>query len=214
MDIYYLGHSCFKIKTREVTIITDPFNPESLGIKFPPVEADIVTISHEHSDHNYLEKIIGNPIVIRGPGEYEIKGVKIYGINTYHDDQNGAKFGSNTVYNIKAEGISLLHLGDLGHKLKPETIERLNSPDILFIPTGGYYTINANIASEIVSLLEPKIVLPMHFKTTKTSADFSNNLETVAEFLKTMRKENITPQNKLHITKESLPQELTIFLFQ
>lgn len=145
MDIYYLGHSSFKIKGKNAIIITDPFDPKMLGLKFAATEADIVTISHDHADHNYLGQINGTPIIIKGPGEYEVKGIKIYGFNTYHDDKKGQDRGNNTIYQFTIEALNLLHLGDLGHKIKPEMIEGLKTPDVLFIPVGGYYTIDAKI---------------------------------------------------------------------
>ena len=163
MDITYIGHSSFKIKTKSATVITDPFDPASTGIKFPPQEADIVTISHDHADHNYLEKISGYKKVVAGPGEYEIMGISIIGISTFHDDKEGSERGKNTIYVYEAEGLRIVHLGDLGHALSESQIEALGEVDILMIPVGGVYTIGPKEASDLVSAVEPYFVIPMHF---------------------------------------------------
>lgn len=163
MDITYIGHSSFKIKTKSATVITDPFDPASTGIKFPPQEADIVTISHDHADHNYLEKISGYKKVVAGPGEYEIMGISIIGISTFHDDKEGSERGKNTIYVYEAEGLRIVHLGDLGHALSESQIEALGEVDILMIPVGGVYTIGPKEASDLVSAVEPYFVISMHF---------------------------------------------------
>ncbi|MEK7470385.1 MAG: MBL fold metallo-hydrolase [Patescibacteria group bacterium] len=163
MDITYIGHSSFKIRTKSATVITDPFDPASTGIKFPPQEADIVTISHDHADHNYLEKISGYKKVVAGPGEYEIMGISIIGISTFHDDKEGSERGKNTIYVYEAEGLRIVHLGDLGHALSESQIEALGEVDILMIPVGGVYTIGPKEASDLVSAVEPYFVIPMHF---------------------------------------------------
>ena len=163
MDITYIGHSSFKIRTKSATVITDPFDPASTGIKFPPQEADIVTISHDHADHNYLEKISGYKKVVAGPGEYEIMGISIIGISTFHDDKEGRERGKNTIYVYEAEGLRIVHLGDLGHALSESQIEALGEVDILMIPVGGVYTIGPKEASDLVSAVEPYFVISMHF---------------------------------------------------
>lgn len=163
MDISYIGHSSFKIRTKSATVITDPFDPAVAGIKFPPQEADIVTISHDHADHNYLEKISGYKKVVAGPGEYEIMGISIIGISTFHDDKEGGERGKNTIYVYEAEGLRIVHLGDLGHALSESQIEALGEVDILMIPVGGVYTIGPKEASDLVSAVEPYFVIPMHF---------------------------------------------------
>lgn len=163
MDISYIGHSSFKIRTKSATVITDPFDPASTGIKFPPQEADIVTISHDHADHNYLEKISGYKKVVAGPGEYEIMGISIIGISTFHDDKEGSERGKNTIYVYESEGLRIVHLGDLGHALSESQIEALGEVDILMIPVGGVYTIGPKEASDLVSAVEPYFVIPMHF---------------------------------------------------
>jgi len=213
MEIYFLGHSSFKIKTKQGVLVTDPFTPDFIGLKFPATEADIVTISHDHADHNAAGLIKGTPVVFQGPGEYEAKGIKIYGLKTYHDNKKGAERGENTIFQITAEGLTLLHLGDLGHRLTGEDIEELSTPDVLFIPVGGKYTIDGNIASEMIAQLEPKIVIPMHYKNAGKENKMSD-LEELSIFLKRMGKENLPTQPKLHLTKDSLPAETQILVLE
>lgn len=178
MDITYIGHSSFKIKTKTATLITDPFDPSATGIKYPPQEAEIVTISHDHADHNYLDKISGYKKVVSGPGEYEVKGVSIIGIPTFHDDKGGSERGKNTVYVFETEGLRIAHLGDLGHALSESQIEELGEIDVLMIPVGGVYTIGPKEASDLVSKIEPYFVMPMHYGSDK--------LQPVDTFLKEM----------------------------
>ena len=212
MEIWHIGHSCFKIKGKNAAIVIDPYNPEILGKKFPATEADVVLITHDHQDHNNASSIKENPIVFRGPGEYEVKGAKIYGFKTFHDAKEGAERGENIIYQIIMDGINLLHLGDLGHRLKTNQIEEISTPDILFIPVGGTYTIDANIASEIVANLEPRIIIPMHYREEGEKDTFVAKLDPVTIFIKRMGKENIEAIPKLHVTKDSLPAEPQVII--
>jgi len=164
MIITWYGHSCFKINTKDVTIVTDPFD-KKIGIKPYFGAADIVTVSHDHYDHNNIESLKGGPFVVKNPGEYEVKNIFITGFSTFHDKKQGSERGLNTVYTIDAEDIRLCHLGDLGEKLSDKIIEHLGQVDILMIPVGGIYTIDAKEADELIDRIEPAIVLPMHYKT-------------------------------------------------
>lgn len=214
MEITSLGHSCFKLRSRSATLITDPFNPKMLGVKLPSLSADIVTISHQHEDHNNLEAIGEHPVLIAGPGEYEVKGVRILGIASYHDQENGKQKGKNIVYRILMDGISLVHCGDLGHKLDDRQIELLEGVDILMIPVGGVFTVSPQIAAEIASKLEPKIIIPMHYNDPKISQEHFGSLSYVEVFLKEMGKENVTSQAKLVVTKDKLPVETTVIVLE
>lgn len=210
MDITYLGHSCFKIKGKQATVVTDPYD-SYIGFKMPKVEADIVTVSHEHKDHSFIEGVGGEPFVISEPGEYEIKEVEIWGIPTFHDKEDGAKQGKNTVYYLKMDGVSLAHLGDLGQKLTPEQVEELGEVDILFVPVGGFYTIDSVVAHEVINQLEPRIVIPMHFRTEKHNEKLFKEVDTLGVFLKRMGEERVEPQKKLNIkSKTDLPEERKI----
>lgn len=184
MEITYLGHSAFKIKTKTATVVTDPFDPKMTGIKFSGIEGDIVTLSHDHPDHNASDKVIGVKKVVEGPGEYEIMGVSMIGIPSYHDTNSGSDRGKNTIYIYEFEGLRLAHLGDLGHELSDDLINELGDIDVLMIPVGGEYTIGPKEASHIVSKIEPFFVLPMHYAMSGMAADLASKLVPVDDFLK------------------------------
>lgn len=215
MEIIPLGHASFKLRGRQATVVTDPYESAMVGLKFPKhVEANIVTISHEHQDHNAASIVSGNPFVVRGPGEYEVKGVSIIGTPTFHDEEKGAKRGRNTVYRIEIDGMVVVHLGDLGHVLASHQVDVLDGVDILLVPVGGFYTINAAQAAEVVSELEPVIVVPMHYGRLQLNQQAFGSLLPVAAFLKEMGKEDITPQPKLSISRDKLPPELQVVILE
>lgn len=199
MVITWYGHSCFKIQSGDFVIVTDPFD-KSIGLIPPRFKADIVMISHNHYDHANKETIPEEGrFLIEGPGEYEIKGVFIKGIETFHDKENGKERGLNTAYAINIEGIKICHLGDFGEeKLSPEILEQIGNVDILMIPVGGVYTIDSREASKIVNQIEPKIVIPMHYKMPNLKI----KLEPVDLFLKEMGAVDKKPQDKLTIKKK------------
>jgi L-ascorbate metabolism protein UlaG (beta-lactamase superfamily) len=160
-----LGHSSFKIRTKSATIVTDPFDPKYVGLKYPPVEADIVTVSHDHPDHNQISLIKNPKKVIYGPGEYEVMGVSFLGFGSFHDAKQGSLRGKNTIYVIEGDGLRLCHLGDLGETLSDEAVSRLGNIDVLLLPVGGEYTLSPKEAIEAVGKIEPFFVLPMHYQT-------------------------------------------------
>lgn len=168
MKISWLGHACFMIETEKLKILTDPFN-EGVGYPLFQDTADIVTVSHDHWDHNAVQLVKGNPFIIDQAGSYNHKDICIKGVASFHDKNQGKDRGANIIYKISAEGINLVHLGDLGHILNSDQIEQIGSNDILFLPVGGNYTIDAREAYEIAEILKPKIVIPMHFKTAVNS---------------------------------------------
>jgi L-ascorbate metabolism protein UlaG (beta-lactamase superfamily) len=184
MEITYLGHSSFKIKGKSTAVVIDPFDPNAIGIKFPKVDAEIVTISHNHDDHNKSGLVENVRKVIDGPGEYEINGISIIGISTFHDDKKGKERGKNIIFVFEVDGMRLLHLGDLGHKLEDAQIKEIGNIDILFIPVGGYYTIDAKTAVEVQRQIGPSIVIPMHFKPEGVNNETLNNLSSVEDFIK------------------------------
>lgn len=195
MDITYLGHSSFKIKTKTATVITDPFDPKMVGLKYPSVEGEIVTVSHNHQDHNATDRVTGVKKIVDGPGEYEISGVTIMGYKTFHDNKQGAEKGENTVYVIEAEGLRVVHLGDIGHQLSDDLVEEIGDVDVLMIPVGGFFTIGPKEATETISKVEPYFVLPMHYKTEGLEPSLANKLLPVGDFLK-----------ESGITSETLPK--------
>jgi len=200
MEISWLGHSCFLIIGKEKTIITDPCHPD-LGYRLDEPEADIVTLSHFHHGHSYIEGIVDDPKQIKSPGEYEIGGIFITGISTFHDNNKGDLRGKNTIYIIEMDEITLCHLGDLGHPLSPQLVEELGDVDILFLPVGEVSTIPVETAVEIVRQLEPSVVIPMHYKTEA----FTGNLSPLDKFLDKMRIRELEAKPKLSITSSSLP---------
>jgi len=166
MDITWYGHSCFRLSDRGVVIVTDPPSDE-LGYQRPRIRANVVTISHEHPGHNNRIGFRGGPRFFDGPGEYEVGGVFITGIATYHDGRRGASRGRNTVFVFDFGGLTVCHLGDLGHVLSQSQAEALSEVDVLLIPVGGLHTLDATKAAEVISLVEPRIVIPMHYKTPR-----------------------------------------------
>jgi len=207
MDINWLGHSCFRIKGKQAVIITDPYPPDS-GYSPGKLTADIVTVSHQHPSHSYVQGVSGEPKLVIRPGEYEISGVLIIGIPTFHDAEGGGKRGKNTVYLMEVDGITVCHLGDLGHVLTAEQIEEIDDVDMLLLPVGGVSTIDAPMAAEVIRQLEPKVVVPMHYKTPALNRE----LGSVEKFLKEMGVEGVNSQPKLSLTPSSLPFSTQVFL--
>ncbi|MGI6452802.1 MAG: MBL fold metallo-hydrolase [Syntrophomonadaceae bacterium] len=170
MKIRWRGHASFLIETNQYRIISDPFD-KNLGYPLVREEADIVTVSHEHYDHNAVETILGNPQIIRGTGRFALAGAEITGFPSFHDKSQGKQRGPNTIYKIVAEGLSVVHLGDLGDILNRQQIDEIGNVDILLIPVGGVFTINGEEAWELVNLIKPQVTIPMHFNTSHLSFD-------------------------------------------
>lgn len=202
MEIYWLGQACFKIKGKNAAVLLDPFDPDFTGLKLPKdLTSDVVLVSHDHKDHNNAGSF---PVVFKQPGEYEVGGVVITAVESFHDNSQGSERGKNIIFHLLFDNLNIVHLGDLGQaKLTEEQVAQIGQTDILFVPVGSVYTIDAKAASEIVAQLEPKIIIPMHYKIEGLKFD----LEPVDNFLKEMGAEGIVPQPKLSITKEKLPEE-------
>lgn len=212
MDIYWHGQACFKLKGKTVTVILDPFYPDFTGLKLPKdLQGDVVLVTHQHQDHNNASAVEGNPMVFAGPGEYEVKGVVITGVSAYHDNSEGKERGQNTIFHVLIDGLNIVHVGDLGqNKLSEDQLQEIGQTDILLIPVGSVYTINAKQATEIVSQLEPKIIIPMHYLIPNLKFE----LEGVDKFLKEMGVEGADPLPKLSITKEKLPEEPQVMVLK
>lgn len=206
--LIWAGQSCFQIslsnsKDHEAIVVIDPFE-EKTGLKVPNFSADILLITHDHYDHNNAKAIKGEPFTITCPGEYEIKGVFVQGIPSFHDDAQGKERGLNTIYVIEAEGIKFCHMGDFGqNQLTDEQLEQIGKIDVLMIPVGGNYTIGSSEAQKVVGQIEPKITIPMHYHLPKLKIE----LDGVEKFLKAMGKNSAEPQEKLTIKNSSLPKE-------
>lgn len=208
----FSGQSCFQIsasnsRDHSAEIVIDPFDEET-GLKVPNFSADILLVTHQHHDHNNIKAVKGSPFLVSGPGEYEVKGVFIQGIPSFHDDKEGKEKGPNTIYIIEAEEMRFCHLGDLGQRqLTDEQLEKIDSVDVLMIPVGGEYTIDSSVAQKIIGQIEPKMVIPMHYALPKLKI----KLDDVSKFLKTMGKNSGapsgSPQDKLTVKASTLPKD-------
>lgn len=207
MDINWLGHSCFRIKGKEAVVITDPCHP-SLGYPLGKLRADIVTMSHSHPGHSYIEAVDGEYRQIKGPGEYELKSVFVTGIATFHDKSQGSERGKNTIYLLEIDGVTLCHLGDIGHALSSDIEEELGDVGVLFLPIGGVNTIDSSVAAEIVRSLTPKIVIPMHYKTPALTRE----LEPLDKFLRKMGLKEIASQPKFSVNRSTLPPSTQVVI--
>ena len=211
MHIIWHGQSFFQIQTslnkgEQTTIAIDPFD-ESTGLKPPSFQADVLLITHDHHDHNNKKAIKGTPFLIEGPGEYEVKEIAIQGIPSFHDEEEGKKRGSNTIYLIEMEEMKVCHLGDFGQKeLTEDQLEQIGDIDVLMVPVGGEYTLDAKGAAHVISQIEPKIVIPMHYAIPKLKI----KLDEVDKFLKEIGKKSVVPQPKLLIKKKDLPSETQV----
>lgn len=203
MDLTWLGHACFRARGREGIVLTDPPDPKS-GHAIPKTEAHLVTMSHDHSGHASLKSVGGSPVVLQGPGEYEVQEILVTGIQTFHDDEKGALRGTNTVFAIRLDELVLCHLGDLGHVLSATELEKLGEVDICLLPIGGPDTnLSAAMAAEIVHQLEAKVVVPMGYDPDNVTKD--------TPFLRLLHElgvKELTPLPKLSVTRSSLPGEL------
>ncbi|MCE5313665.1 MAG: MBL fold metallo-hydrolase [Armatimonadota bacterium] len=215
MRIQFLGHASFLITTSAGTkILTDPYNPGaypgviSYSVFDEPV--DIVTISHEHNDHKAVHLIKGHPMVIRGNGKFSAHGVEFWGVETFHDAQHGAKRGRNTVFIISADDLRIAHMGDLGHVLTADQASEIGTVDIVMIPTGGNFTIDARQAATVAGQIGAKIVIPMHYRTAKCAFDIAG----VNEF--TEGKPNVTLQKSsvLEVAAGQLPAAQQIIVLE
>ena len=206
MEIVHLGHSSFKIIGKNVIIVTDPFDSSEVGIPFPKSDADVVTISHSHKDHNNLEGIKGEYICFDSPGEYEIKTAEIVGVKGCHDEKDGSDFGENTIFDFEVDGINVCHLGDQGKDLSSDQLDKIDGVDILMIPVGGKYTIDAKLATKLISEIEPKIVIPMHYKLGKMI-----DLAPLEAFVKEIGMEP-KKADRLKIQKKDLPETMELWV--
>lgn len=209
MIITWYGYSCFRLEFQghrgKVALVTDPYAPEGKSRLPRNFSAEILTVSHDHERHNNIAAVGGNPFVITGPGEYEVKEVFVQGVTAFHDDEEGKKMGENTMYYITAEGLHIAHLGDLKHSLKEDQLGDMHSIDILFVPVGGGDVLNAKQAADVVSQFEPRVIIPMHYKTDKLGKE----LDGVTPFLKAMGIAESEELPKLKISDRDLPQEET-----
>lgn len=172
MKIKWLGHSSFLLtESTGISVQTDPFDPKMVGYGYEPQSVDIVTVSHGHGDHNYIKGVKAHKKLFDAPGKFEHEGIHIVGVPSHHDDKEGKERGKNVIFKFGMDGVSVLHMGDIGEPCSPELIERLLPVDVLLIPVGGNYTIDAEMAKEYVDRLMPEIVIPMHYKVKHCELD-------------------------------------------
>jgi L-ascorbate metabolism protein UlaG (beta-lactamase superfamily) len=209
LDVTWLGHACFRLRGRSAAVVTDPY-PPSLGPKLSRLDADVVTVSHDHPHHSYVRAVSGEAYVIEGPGEYEVRGVTVLGRPTFHDASSGEQHGRNTVYVIELDEVRVCHLGDLGHRLADDDLEAIGTLDVLFAPVGGKSCLSAVQAAEVVRQLEPRLVVPMHYALPAIKAD----LEPVERFLKEMGVASAEPQAKLSIGPGSGDVETRVLVLE
>ena len=214
-DVQYLGHSCFRLRGREGVVLTDPFD-RSVGFDLGRPTAHIVTISHRHPDHanvTAVKPLREQLFVIDGAGEYEVSGILITGVRTYHDTKKGAELGKNTVYVIHMDDVVFCHLGDLGHELTTQQLDEIGNVDVLFIPVGGGETIGPATASSVISQIEPRVVVPMHYAPGQhggaayTPSLLQADLAPLEKFTHELGLKEIVAEEKLSVTAASLPAE-------
>jgi L-ascorbate metabolism protein UlaG (beta-lactamase superfamily) len=205
MKVKWLGHACFLITSESgLRIITDPYTTGAFGLEYAPVAetADIVTVSHDHADHNNVAAVKGNPQVVRGLGSHEVKGIQFKGIATAHDESAGKQRGSNTIFCFTLDGINVCHLGDLGHELSDQTVADIGDVDVLLIPVGGNFTIDAIVANGVCKKLAPKLIIPMHYKNARCP---TFPVASVDEFTREREQVKTPPGSEIEVNKEELP---------
>ena len=212
MKLKWLGHACFLITSETgIRIITDPYGPVQ-GVKYAPIKeaADIVTISHDHFDHNAVASVAGKPELVRSSGDMTIKGIQFKGVASYHDDSSGKQRGSNIVFCFAVDGIRLCHLGDLGHALDSGQINEIGDVDLLLIPVGGFYTIDARVATQVCNDLKPKVTVPMHYKTPQLDFPIAG----VDDFLAGKKSVKKLDTSEVEFQASTLPAEAEIIVLK
>ncbi|MCD6136840.1 MBL fold metallo-hydrolase [Candidatus Bipolaricaulota bacterium] len=210
MKITWIGHSCFLIEGRDVRVITDPYD-EHIPYKAPSFPADVITVSHEHFDHNAVGRVLDSPQIVRGPGKHMAHGIEFNGMATFHDEEQGKKRGENTVFTFTIDGVTLAHFGDLGHVLNAEQLAQLKDVEVALIPVGGYFTIDANQAAQIVAKLPAiKVVIPMHYKTDILGPDFP--IDPVEKFTSQMQNTVEIGSAEVTLTASTLPAHPEVWI--
>lgn len=202
MKIKWLGHACFLLTSSSgAKVLTDPFD-EQVGYELPAVKADIVTTSHDHYDHNHVSIVKGDFVHINNPGKFSERGIEITGVSTFHDESKGAKRGKNVIFKFDIDGIKVCHCGDLGHVLTDDQVKQIDEVDVLLVPVGGTYTVDARGAYEVVKQLKPIITIPMHFKTEVLGFP----IDGVNNFLFAAGGGEMTGKQEIELNKDNLSQ--------
>ncbi len=212
MTIEYLGHSCFKLtESTGTAVVCDPYSDE-VGYSMPEVSADAVTVSHHHFDHDCVSKVKGSPLVIDKESCHELTGVEINSVKSFHDGSRGKKRGENVIFKFRMDGIDVCHLGDLGEKCSLELIETILPVNVLLIPVGGNYTIDAEMAKEYVDRIMPEIVIPMHYRTRECELD----IDKVDAFLNLFEDEYVEEYdgNSIELSRSDLGEETRVIVLR
>jgi L-ascorbate metabolism protein UlaG (beta-lactamase superfamily) len=209
MEIVWYGHACFRLRSRPATVVADPYG-KGAGYVLPRVRADVVTVSHDNPLHNHSSGISGDPYVVRGPGEYEVKDVFITGIRTYCDNKKGAARGFNTVYLIEMDDLRICHLGSIAHLPTQAQAEELSDVDVLLVPVGGQTCLSAAQATEVISMLEPRIVVPMLYKTALGTLE----LAPLSRFIKAMGVKMPNAAESLQVQARKTPDETQVVILE
>lgn len=217
MEITYLGHSCFKLRGKHGTVICDPYE-DSIGFPLSNVSGDVVTISHSHYDHNAADRVKGTarrakPFVIDAPGEYEVGGISVFGVPSFHDKSEGSERGKNLIFKIFMDYINVCHLGDLGHDLLEKHVQEIGVVDVLLVPVGGVYTIDPETAVKVINSLNPSYVIPMHYKSDEHTGEHFHEMATVKNFLDEYGV-NKQPVKSLVVESGSFPEETEIVVLE
>ncbi len=206
MKIEWIGHACFRLTAQDGTVvITDPYD-ESVGIEMIPIKADLITMSHEHHDHNETGMIVGNPVIARGGELASVSGITARAVNSWHDDAQGAKRGANFIRIFGVDGLKIVHMGDQGCMPDADVLEEIAGVDVMMIPVGGTYTVDAEGAKAIIEAAKPRCVIPMHVKTAHCPYPIAK----VGDFLTLMGAQDAQPVSALEITKEAVPQGVVL----
>jgi L-ascorbate metabolism protein UlaG (beta-lactamase superfamily) len=209
MRIIWHGHSCFEVRDGAV-IVTDPHDGKSIGIKPPILKADLVLVSHDHFDHNCTRMVKGDYTIVRDSGDRIVRGIPIHGISAFHDQEQGAKRGKIVVFKFILDGLSFCHCGDLGHVLTDEMVERLGEVDVLFVPVGGVFTLDAEGAKRLIEKVRPRIAVPMHFRI----GGLSLSIQGVEPFLKGLPEDRvIRVGNEVEFHRDELPEKMEYWVF-
>ncbi len=214
MKVKWYGHAAFKLTTAKgVRIIIDPYEPGFGGaLLYGTIndEADLVLTSHDHGDHNHVGPIKGKFTRIEKEGSYDVAGVKVKAIPSFHDPSKGKERGKNLIFVIEADGLKIVHTGDLGHTLDTGTLQNIGPADVLLLPVGGFYTIDAKEATAVMNAIKPKLAVPMHYKTDKCGFPIT----TVDDFTKGKQRVKMLDTSELSVSKETLPQDAEIVVLK
>ena len=214
MKIKWFGHSAFLITADDGTkILTDPYTPYAFGMEYKPIgeTVDIITVSHDHADHNNTKSIPINPQILKGPGKHWAKGIDFHGVASYHDDKGGKERGDNTIFVFTVNGITFCHLGDLGHTLTGDEVTQIGPIDVLMIPVGGNYTIDFKAADKVIEQLKPRIVFPMHYQTERS---LKFQAVTAGPFLEGKLNIRWITNSKIELKADQLPRETQIYVLR